>query len=93
MKKRNTSYSWKTGDKILEVNGLNSLIDGRQILTDISMDIRMGEITAILGSSGSGKTTLLKHLLGIYPSDLRSTRDRQINWSSFCLRMKAIASF
>jgi phospholipid/cholesterol/gamma-HCH transport system ATP-binding protein len=68
MKTRNTTYSWKTGENILEVNGLNSLIDGRQILTDISMEARMGEITAILGSSGSGKTTLLKHLLGIYPS-------------------------
>lgn len=68
MKTRNTTYSWNTGDKILEVNGLNSLIDGKQILTDISMEARMGEITAILGSSGSGKTTLLKHLLGIYQS-------------------------
>jgi len=68
MKTSNTSYSWNTGDKILEVSGLNSLIDGRQILTDISIEARMGEITAILGSSGSGKTTLLKHLLGIYPS-------------------------
>jgi len=63
-----TKYNWKTGDRIIQVNGLNSLIDGRQILTDISMEARMGEITAILGSSGSGKTTLLKHLLGIYPS-------------------------
>ena len=63
-----TRYNWKTGDRIIQVNGLNSLIDGRQILTDISMEARMGEITAILGSSGSGKTTLLKHLLGIYPS-------------------------
>ena len=68
METMNSSYGRKTGDRILEVKGLNSIIEGRQILTDINMDVRMGEITAILGSSGSGKTTLLKHLLGIYPS-------------------------
>jgi phospholipid/cholesterol/gamma-HCH transport system ATP-binding protein len=68
MKETNTTYSWETGESILEVSGLNSLIDGKQILTDINMEARAGEITAILGSSGSGKTTLLKHLLGIYPS-------------------------
>ena len=68
MKTENKSYSWKAGDRILHVNGLNSLIDGKQILTDISMEAWAGEITAILGSSGCGKTTLLKHLLGIYPS-------------------------
>jgi phospholipid/cholesterol/gamma-HCH transport system ATP-binding protein len=68
MKTTHTPYSRKTGERILQVNGLNSLIDGKQILTDITMDARAGEITAILGSSGSGKTTLLKHLLGIYPS-------------------------
>jgi phospholipid/cholesterol/gamma-HCH transport system ATP-binding protein len=67
-KKRNRSPNWESGDRIVEVNGLNTLIEGKQILHDISMDARVGEITAILGSSGSGKTTLLKHLLGIYPS-------------------------
>jgi phospholipid/cholesterol/gamma-HCH transport system ATP-binding protein len=74
MKKTETSYRWKTGDRILEVNGLNSLIDGKQILFDISMEARMGEITVILGSSGSGKTTLLKHLLGIYSSSAPEVR-------------------
>lgn len=74
MKQMNASHSWKSGDRIIEVNGLNSLIDGKQILTDIHMEARAGEITAILGSSGSGKTTLLKHLLGIYPSNGTSVR-------------------
>jgi ATP-binding cassette, subfamily B, bacterial len=36
------------------------------VLTDISLTIPHGKVTAIVGSSGSGKTTLVKLLLGFY---------------------------
>lgn len=36
------------------------------VLNDVSAQIPIGKITAIVGSSGSGKTTLLKLLLAIY---------------------------
>lgn len=36
------------------------------VLKDITLDIPLGKVTAIVGSSGSGKTTLLKLLLAFY---------------------------
>lgn len=36
------------------------LSDGREILNDLSLDARRGEILVLLGRSGSGKTTALK---------------------------------
>lgn len=38
----------------------------RAILSDLSLNIPEGKVTAIVGASGSGKTTLLKLLLGYY---------------------------
>ena len=38
-------------------------------LSDISIHIPHGKVTAIVGASGSGKTTLLKLLLGYYPME------------------------
>ncbi len=39
----------------------------RKTLSDITLDIPRGKVTAIVGASGSGKTTLIKLLLGYYP--------------------------
>lgn len=40
--------------------------EGKNVLQDITMDIRDGETLALVGENGSGKTTLTKLLLGLY---------------------------
>ena len=39
----------------------------RPALQDVSMELRAGEIIALVGENGSGKTTLAKLLCGLYP--------------------------
>ncbi len=50
---------------VVEVDGLDAHYGRRQILFDLSLSVRDGEIMVIMGSSGSGKTTLLRHLIGL----------------------------
>jgi Fe-S cluster assembly ATP-binding protein len=49
---------------MLEVENLSLGIDGRKILTDVSLSIGEGETMALFGPNGSGKTTLLKAIMG-----------------------------
>jgi phospholipid/cholesterol/gamma-HCH transport system ATP-binding protein len=45
---------------LVEIRGLHFSRNGRPIFRGIDLDIRAGQITAIMGPSGTGKTTLLK---------------------------------
>ncbi|HVT53328.1 MAG TPA: ATP-binding cassette domain-containing protein [Dongiaceae bacterium] len=53
--------------KVVEVDHLDFHFGPRQVLFDINLDVRAGEIMVIMGGSGSGKTTLLRHLVGLMP--------------------------
>src|ERR1700754_572400 len=53
--------------KVIEVDHLDWYYGPRQVLYDITMDVRQGEIMIIMGGSGSGKSTLLRHLVGLMP--------------------------
>ena len=50
---------------MLEVKGVSHAFDGREVLHDINLSVKEGEIVAIMGSSGGGKTTLLKCIGGL----------------------------
>jgi len=54
-------------DKILSLKEIHYRyhLDAPNVLTDLSLDIPSGKITAILGPNGIGKTTLLHILLGL----------------------------
>lgn len=54
-----------TGPSILEIKGLCSGYGKMEILHNIDLVVREGEIVAVLGPNGAGKTTLLNTIFGL----------------------------
>lgn len=50
---------------ILEVKNLSVILDDRNIISNISFQVKEGEAMAIIGPNGAGKTMLLRALLGL----------------------------
>ncbi|MCE4948392.1 nitrate/sulfonate/bicarbonate ABC transporter ATP-binding protein [Streptomyces albulus] len=59
------------GEVLLDASGLTKSYAGADgelpVLTGIDLQVRAGEIVALLGRSGSGKSTLLRCLAGLIP--------------------------
>ncbi len=49
----------------VEVEGLVVTRGGRQVLSDLSLTVREGTVTGLLGPSGSGKSTLIRSIVGV----------------------------
>ena len=56
-----------TRDVILEMRDITKTFPGVKALQNVNLDIRAGEIHAIVGENGAGKSTLMKVLSGVYP--------------------------
>lgn len=51
---------------ILKINGVSKKINNQNLLENITLNVKKGEIFGLLGPNGAGKTTLLKMLVGLY---------------------------
>ena len=58
------------GDELLRVEHVSLRFGGVKAITDVSFDIRKGEVRAIIGPNGAGKTSMLNVINGFYhPQD------------------------
>lgn len=60
-----SSQNNSTDEAALEVEALNSFYGETQVLHDVSLQVKKGELVALVGSNGAGKTTTLKSIGGI----------------------------
>jgi ABC-type sugar transport system ATPase subunit len=56
-------------DVILRFENISKIFPGVRALSDITFDIRRGEVHVLLGENGAGKSTLIKILTGVYKAD------------------------
>jgi branched-chain amino acid transport system ATP-binding protein len=52
---------------MLNVESLNVKIEGTRVLRDLSLSLRSGVCTVLIGRNGAGKTTTLRSIMGLIP--------------------------
>lgn len=53
----------------LTVRGLQKSYGARQVVSDVSLDVKSGEVIGLLGPNGAGKTTSFYMIVGLVPSE------------------------
>ncbi|WP_240796359.1 sugar ABC transporter ATP-binding protein [Streptomyces sp. RFCAC02] len=56
-------------EPVIRVRGVTKRFGGALALTDVSLDVRPGEIHALMGMNGAGKSTLVQILSGVHDPD------------------------
>jgi ABC-2 type transport system ATP-binding protein len=64
-----TEASVAAPDIAIEVKGLTKSFNGREVVHDLSMQVKRGTIYGFLGPNGSGKTTTIRMLCGLLTPD------------------------
>ena len=59
---------------VLSLRGINKSFGPVAALTDVDLDVRAGEVVALVGDNGAGKSTLVKVLSGVHPQDSGSLK-------------------
>ncbi|TDC72252.1 ATP-binding cassette domain-containing protein [Streptomyces hainanensis] len=58
-----------TAPPILTLRGVSKRFGAVRALTDVELEVRPGEVTALVGDNGAGKSTLVKTIAGVHPVD------------------------
>jgi rhamnose transport system ATP-binding protein len=61
-------------EPILTLSGVSKSFPGVRALHDVSLSLRPGRVTALIGENGAGKSTIVKILTGIYRPDAGEIR-------------------
>jgi ABC-type sugar transport system ATPase subunit len=72
------------GGALLQLQGLQKHFGAVQALTDVTLDVPTGQVTALVGDNGAGKSVLIKCISGIHQPD-----GGQILWEGRPVQLKS----
>ena len=63
----------KCVEYVLEMKDISKTFPGVAALDHVRLQVKPGEVHALMGENGAGKSTLMKILMGIYTKDCKGT--------------------